>query len=242
MAKNEVTQMKRTIAVSGAILFALVVVLPFGTLIFSCFGYTFQLERAAAFAIVTALFSFCSAVLSIKEKEACEGGMMKVLFALLAPLSLMNAMVYMFENSSIWVGAGMFICIGCCLFLTIKHGNPLTLKITTLTVFAFMLLPICFLSFMALIFGNIGQNTVVQSIESPSGAYYVEVIDSDQGALGGDTLVEVYENKEIRTLVFKISRKPQRVYLGDWGEFDDMDIYWKDDSCLVINSVEYEIE
>ena len=105
-----------------------------------------------------------------------------------------------------------------------------------------MILPIGFFGFIALIFGNFGQNTVVQSVESPNGIYYAEVIDSDQGALGGDTLVDVYENKGIDTLIFKISKEPQRIYHGDWGEFYDMELYWKDDYCLVINSVEYTIK
>lgn len=234
--------MKKTIIVLVWVLFVLVVLLPFGILLSSCFGYTFELVSVTAFAIATALISICLAVLSIKEKEACEGGVVNVLFALLAPLSLINAMFYMLENSRIWVVAGVFICIGCCIFLTIKHGKPLVLKITALTLSALMLLPICFFGFMIFIFGNIGQNTVVQSVESPSGAYYAEVVDSDQGAFGGDTLVDVYENKGINALVFKISKKPQRVYFGEWGEFKNMEIYWKDDGCLVINSVEYEIK
>ena len=31
-------------------------------------------------------------------------------------------------------------------------------------------------------------------------------------------------------------------YFGEWGEFENMQNYWKDDNCLVINSVEYRIE
>ena len=99
-----------------------------------------------------------------------------------------------------------------------------------------------FISFIFLTFGNIGQNTVVQTIESPNGEYYAQVIDSDQGALGGDTLVDVYQKSGINAFLFKIEKKPQRVYWGDWGEFENMQIYWKDDNRLVINSVEYEIK
>lgn len=53
-----------------------------------------------------------------------------------------------------------------------------------------------------------------------------------------------YDSQEggINAIIFKIEKKPQRVYFGDWGEFVNMQIYWKDDGCLVINSVEYEIE
>ena len=36
--------------------------------------------------------------------------------------------------------------------------------------------------------------------------------------------------------------KPQTVYIGEWGEFKNMRIYWKNDECLVINSMEYEID
>ena len=105
-----------------------------------------------------------------------------------------------------------------------------------------MVLPIGFISFIFLIFGNIGQNTVVQTVESPSGKYYAQVIDSDLGALGGDTLVDVYEKSGINAILFKIEKKPQRVYFGEWGEFNNMQIYWKDDECLIINSTEYKIQ
>ena len=105
-----------------------------------------------------------------------------------------------------------------------------------------MILPISFFSFIALIFGDIGQNTVVQTVESPNGKYYAQVIDSDQGALGGDTFVDVYERGKINAILFQIENEPQRIYSGDWGEFKNMQIHWKDDNCLVINSVEYEIE
>lgn len=103
-------------------------------------------------------------------------------------------------------------------------------------------MPIGFFSFITLIFGNIGQNTVVQTVESPNGKYYAQVIDSNQGALGGDTLVDVYKKSGINFILFRIEKKPQRVYFGDWGDFENMQIDWKDNGCLVINSVEYQIK
>ena len=53
---------------------------------------------------------------------------------------------------------------------------------------------------------------------------------------------DVYKNGGINAIIFKIEKKPQRVYFGDWGEFKNMQIYWESDDCLVINSVEYSIE
>lgn len=95
--------------------------------------------------------------------------------------------------------------------------------------------------FIALTFGNFAQDTLVKSIESPNGVYYAEVIDNDQGALGGNTYVDVYENV-VDAMIFKVSKKPQRVYHGKWGEFENMKIYWNDENCLVINSVKHTIE
>lgn len=92
---------------------------------------------------------------------------------------------------------------------------------------------------MGLTFGKIGTDTVVNTLSSPDGRYYAEVIDVDQGALGGNTVVEVSGKREIDLIAFRISEIPQRVFIGEWGEHKDMEIYWKNDTCLVINSTEY---
>lgn len=82
--------------------------------------------------------------------------------------------------------------------------------------------------------GGLAENTVVQTLESPDGTYIAQVISSDQGAMGGNTLVEVYPKGK--------PRQKQRVHMGEWGEHSTMEICWKTDTCLVINGVEYPIE
>ena len=39
------------------------------------------------------------------------------------------------------------------------------------------------------LFGSIGYVKVVRSVPSPNGEYIAEILDSDQGALGGDTII-----------------------------------------------------
>ena len=234
--------MKKAIPVFGCVLFFFVVLLPFGVILFDCFGYTFKLANYFVFAIITALLAVGTVILSGIMKKPLENKAVEVLFALITPFSLINTVFYLFECSTVSIVVSMFACVCCCVYLAIRYGKPLALKITALVLSALMILPIGFFGFLALIFGDFGQITVVQSVESPTGAYYAEVVDSDQGALGGDTYVTVYANKSIDLLIFKISKEPQRVYYGDWGEFMNMEIYWKDDHCLVINSVEYTIQ
>ena len=133
------------------------------------------------------------------------------------------------------------VLLCCAFFLIYKHGRGTVIK----TVFAILsLLCICFLCvilFFRLLFGSFGENTVVMTVRSPNKEYYAEVIDSDQGALGGNTFVDVYEKSIIETPVLTVCKKPKRIYSGKWGDYKKMQIYWKDDTCVVINSVEYKI-
>ena len=234
--------MKKAISILICLLFSLTILYPAGVIITACFGYSFALISVSAFAIAIAALSVCTVVLDLICKNTLENNTIRILLAIITPFSLINAVFYIFECSQIWVIASVLLSAVCCCYLTVKHGKHLALKIIALVLSALMILPICFFSFIGLIFGNIGQNTVVQTVESPSGRYYAQVIDSDQGALGGDTLVDVYHDCGINVILFKIEKKPQRVYSGEWGEFENMQILWKDDNCLVINSVEYEIE
>ncbi len=234
--------MKKTMSSLMCLLFSLTILYPAGVIITACLGYSFELISISVFAVAIAVLSVCIVILDLVFKNQLESKTVQILLAIITPLSLINAVFYIFACPQIWVIASALLSAACCCYLTVKYGKPLSLKITALVLSALMILPIGFFSFIALIFGNIGQNTVVKTVESPNGKYYAQVIDSDQGALGGDTLVNVYEKSGINAILFKIEKKPQRVYFGDWGEFENMQIHWKDDRCLVINSVEYEIE
>ncbi len=233
--------MKKVASFLMWLLFVLIILYPAVVLITACFGYGFEIISVSAFAAVLAVLSVCIVVLDHIHKNTLENKTSCILLAIISPFSLINAVFYIFEYPKIPVIAGVLISVGCCLYLTSKYGKPLALKIIALILSVLMVLPIGFIVFIFLIFGNIGQDTIVKTVVSPSGKYYAQVIDSDQGALGGDTIVDVYEKSKISTVLLKIEKKPQRVYFGEWGEFNNMQIYWKDDGCLIINSTEYQI-
>jgi len=113
------------------------------------------------------------------------------------------------------------------------------LKILGCILATFAVVLFSFAALIASLFGDMYKNTVVQTVESPFGGYYAEVIDSDQGAMGGNTFVDVYEKGGIDWWIFK--KKPQRIYRGPWGEYNRMEIAWVDENCLMINGVEYVI-
>lgn len=234
--------MKKAISVMMCVLFVLTILYPAGVIITVYLGYRFELISISAFAAAIALLSGCIVVLDLICENTPENKVMRILSAIITPLSLINSLFCIIKCPHIWVIASVLFSAGICCYLTVKYGKPFTLKIVALVLSALMILPIGFFSFFAIVFGNIAQNTVVQTVVSPNGEYYAQVIDSDQGALGGDTLVKVYQKSIINAFLFEIEKKPQRVYTGDWGEFENMQIYWKNDHCLVINSVEYNLE
>ncbi len=232
---------RKAISILIILLFVLTILYPAGVIATACFGYRFALISISAFSVALAVLSVCIVVLNLVFKEPPESKTIPILMAIMPPLSLINAAFYIFACPQGWVVANVFVSAVCCCFLAVKYGRPLLPMIVALVLSALMIVPLGFISFILSIFGSIGQNTVVQTVESPSGKYYAQVIDSDQGALGGDTLVDVYKKSGINAILFKIEKKPQRVYFGEWGEYETMQIYWKDDRCLVINSVEYII-
>ena len=223
--------------IATVILFVLTILYPVGALLAACIGY--RLEPVST-VFLSLLIGVLSLYILIRHRgNTCS---FKVLPLLMTPLSLINAAMCMIQCPRIWVIAGVLISVGCCFSITVKYAKPLFLKNIVLVLSLVIAVPISFLSYILLIFGNLGQNTVVQTAESPSGTYYAEVIDSDQGALGGDTLVDVHNKERFNGLLFTIEKKPQRVYVGDWGEFETLQLHWQDDRRLVINGAEYVIE
>jgi hypothetical protein len=72
------------------------------------------------------------------------------------------------------------------------------------------------------------------TLPSPGGTHEARVIDVDEGALGGSTIVEVERNGWLA--------RPKRIYVGEWGEYETMEISWKNDDYLVINGKEYGVD
>ncbi len=90
----------------------------------------------------------------------------------------------------------------------------------------------------AIFFGliaSIGSNTVVETAYSPDGKMYAELINSDQGALGGDTIIKVYKVNS-----FDIFRNGETVYIGEWGKFEYLDLSWEDNDTLLVYNSRYD--
>lgn len=88
---------------------------------------------------------------------------------------------------------------------------------------------IILISIFAAMLGDFGSETTLGNLPSPNGQYQLLVIDSDQGALGGNTFIEL---KQIYSGVIK--RQCRTLYIGPWG--DRPTVKWLDNETALVNN------
>lgn len=93
------------------------------------------------------------------------------------------------------------------------------------------------------LFSNFGHTEVLKTLASPSKTFEARVIDVDQGALGGNTLVDVRDCRFSLDVGFcVIRRRDRRVYNGPWGEGKKMKIVWCGDETLIVGGHAYQLD
>ncbi len=232
--------MKKASSVMIWTLFILMAFHPTGILAALCFGYGFKLMSVPVYAAAIAALSLCALVFDIISGNKAKNRTLRIIIALLTPMSLIGGLINVFACYEIAAVVSSLVSAVLCCCLTVRHGKNLGIKITASIFYSLLILFFCFMSFLAVVMGNFGESTVIKSVDSPDGKYYAQVVSIDQGALGGDTLVSVYKRSGIDLFLFKIEKRPQKLYFGEWGEY--IQISWTDDKCLRINSVEYSIK
>lgn len=165
-----------------------------------------------------------------------------VLSSLLVPFSIVNISVWVWENRSFWILVLTSVWVVFAVLVMYTYGNHSFFQGVVMGGSAVVLLAVLLLS-MFFLFFSFGRVTVVRTVPSPEGTYYAELIDDDQGALGGNTLVKVYDTRKRLDLHFlSVYKNPQQVYWGRWGEFEDMKLEWESEQVLLINGRSYEVE
>lgn len=209
--------------------------LPTTTLVLYCFGYSVSLVSYALSSAVSALI-FIVYLWIYKNKDV------RKILTFLPIFSLVNLAVYVYKSKSVAVLICMSFCFICSAIIAEKACNSSKAKVASVLTSMILSVPILIVSLAVVSFANFGVNTVVDRIHSPDKTYYIEIIDSDQGALGGDTIVYAHKNSKLNLFFLTISKTPQRVYIGKWKEYEKMQIKWKSENCLMIYSDEYYIE
>ncbi len=234
--------MKKALSVLACLLLALIVFTPFCSLICTIFGYKFTLVNPGVFAIAIFVLTAATVLISVLYQEILENKIICAVVSALTPCALINTGFYVRSCGTLWIIASVLICVGCG-YLTIRHGKPLSMRAGALVLTAGLLLPMMLVCFVLSVAGRTQNYIVLDTIDSPTGAYYAQIIDNDQGKKGGSKMVHIYPNKDIETPVFVIRKKHiviyQEVYKPNEADKMPVEIQWKDDTHLVINGKDY---
>lgn len=229
-------------------MFVLNLLLPVGSLITIIFGYSFELFNYSVMAIITFSLSLFFMVFTIRKNDFVEKYYKKRWFVLLSVLTFINFLSYClkFNHESFYMtiifNLIMILNFVFTVVLNLLLSDTKAKLVVNIIAVLVLVLPLVFSSIFVVLFSGMGYVKVVRSVPSPNGEYVAEILDANQGALGGDTIIQIQENKGINCLIFKIEKKPNRIYLGEWGEFDDIDVRWENNEVVLIDSVKYPIE
>lgn len=215
----------------------LLMAIPVAELLAALFGYQWVFDQYRGFAVVyTAVF--CASVMLLPHDELSAP-----VAALAVPMSVVNLYIQLFKAED-WFVILLFLLCALLSVRLLKAARAGKVWKTLSAVIAALLLALYLvvLPFTAFAIA-VGETTVVDAVHSPYGTYRAELLNVDQGALGGDTAVKVYDETRVLNLGFcRLEKRPQTVYIGPWGEFEDMELYWESDTVLRINGKAYEIE
>ena len=233
--------MKKTVLLLSALLL-MITWYPLLVIIGWIYHFTVTITYpTATLLVLTAGFVVVSIYL-LRCKEKRGNGMTAIASGLLPYISAAHLFVWTFENPGFITFVLALSWSVLALILALAYGKQNLLHGCMAGLSLLILIPLVLLMGLLTLF-PIGRVTVVQTLYSPEGTQYAQLIDSDQGALGGDTIVYVYKTSAKLDLVFlKISKDPQTVYFGDWGEFKTMKLEWESEQILRINGHPLEIQ
>lgn len=219
--------------------------------VFSVFtDYQFVVNNYLILFIILSVVFIGSAGVIIHSKRSDVGAGSMIFTASLLPLIEINYFFCMFDSLdltmcvvvfSVWAAAAIWVTSS--IYKKTARIFVFAVKAISAVISFLMLFPLAWFSFFTVSFGDIAENTVTEELTSPEGTYTVQIIDSNQGALGGDTLVYVYTNKgRIDFGFLEFGRDPEEIYRGKWGECGDMNAYWISDNELVIHDEIYALK
>ena len=171
-----------------------------------------------------------------------EGSPATVFSLLLFPLTIVAGFFQMLLMGTIFA-VPLYIANCICAGLLFSKYVPNRWYKYLMTFFCtLLLLAFGFMSFLDLTFGRIGVQIIEQEVHSPDGKKTAQLINDDQGALGGNTFIYIRYQDLIPLGFGGIRKTSVEVHRGPWGQFQDITLGWQDENTLLVNSTPIPIE
>lgn len=195
-------------------------------------------KYSLAYAIIVFAATLFGAV--FRRQIMPEKGFGRACAPFLLPLALINSLGASLRDNLVSCILVALSCI-CALIIFLVASNKLWKRILSYVVSAPLATIATIMLLPALI--SFGSITVVQEVKSPDGQYTAYLTDVDQGALGGDTRIEIMK-KPINT---PFGRYTSYYYLDydNWagvGILSEITFEWKDNDTLIYGISEINIE
>lgn len=236
--KADAIIMKRFLVLTQSALLCLMGWIVAGRGIAMVAGYTMTLQASEAYAATVAICAV-AAVLAAKTAGVQELKASLRCLPVLLPLSLAYGIV-LFELAD-WkhIGVSLLVTLICCTILYRKCARKMSFARACKVMCTFLVPLILFFAMTAMT--DFVMSTVVESVHSPEGRYEALLIDVDEGALGGSTVVDVRDNDAIIDMGILRFGRMKCVYLTDWGAYEDMQLSWLDEHTLLIDGQPYSM-
>lgn len=207
-------------------------------LIFLAAGYVVTLYNRAMCACIAAACVLASALVYRKASPDERTASMRCLPVIL-PLSMCIGIMLLWnaEWREVFIQIAVSIMGGGYLFR--RHPGSAGLKALCRVCCGLLIVPLSIAMLSATLLADFGRVSVVQSLISPCGSYEAMLIDIDEGALGGSTVVDVKDVSRSFDLGFARFDSVKRVYRTGWGAYETMTLSWQDDDTLLIDGHPY---
>ncbi|MBQ7885728.1 MAG: hypothetical protein IJ313_02420 [Clostridia bacterium] len=230
--------MKRAVIISQAILMAFLG-MPVGCFfIGNAFDYDITLRMAWVYVWLTACSALAAGILA-RRTDAQTLRASTCIQLLVLPLALLYNLTLLFLAQSRQVVIPSVFVLVCAAYLFHKYTLRTILR-TACKILSCLLL-VLWLLILPFSFFPIGRTTIVQTLDSPDGRYQVQLIDIDEGALGGNTDVRVMDRNKSLDMGLISVEKCILVYRTGWGAFEDIQLHWENDETLYIDERAYVI-
>lgn len=232
--------MKKAAHILPFLLFSIYLAIPAVSLVNLTTGYSICIYSYHVYALLTAAISLAVAVNSFFVKDAALTKIEALCILFMPLMPLINWICYIIPAGWKFTALCMPVCFICVLVYMLQSIKQVKRKVIVSLSCIIFFIPICFISLLDCLFSGFGIDRVVHVEYSPDREYKAEVVDSDQGALGGAVFVNVCNTEPVIDLYFiKVSKKPHCVYSGEWGGYKGMELYWKDNHILSVNGSDY---
>ena len=197
---------------------------------------SFTVKNGIVYAIVSSVLYFGIGILLITRKEKGIGKTSSVFLSVSLLLNQINTLLFIFRadnQAAMLLIALWFVMTAILVALYVKS---IALTATFYTLSGILVLPIL----LFIMLSDFGARTVIAREVSPDMRYCAEVIDDDQGALGGATILMVYRlDGSFSIGSFEFRKDETMFHSGSWGEFEEL--HWKDEEHLTMNNRSYSM-